>query len=304
MVYPSIDFEWTPGQTALCYIVFWRDQLPGELALEYWTNPHATLVCRSGGIHQYRTHMLDVERTGCWPQLDGVQTSFPAAWRPDGIAEATVLNTSAFAPSPLMESVLNDEQNFLRRGLAYFTRPNGSVWHRQELTPCTADLHRSETRIIALIRPRIGAPKDAFADFIQKELVGAITRNNDIVETKTMVFAPYNENVWPSVGLSHEHPEGLRYHAAVIVAGCNRTAVATMFRSAAFQATHARQSELFECLHSIEVKNTVFMVENGKLQTPALRGFAIAQILSQVGATSQTEEPVLSQVLAPPKAQA
>jgi len=32
-----------------------------------------------------------------------------------------------------------------------------------------------------------------------------------------------------------------------------------------------------------------------------LRGFAIAQILSRIGATSQAEEPVLSQVLSVPK---
>lgn len=43
------------------------------------------------------------------------------------------------------------------------------------------------------------------------------------------------------------------------------------------------------------------MVEEGELQLPALRGLVIARILSRIGATSQAEEPVLSQVLAVPE---
>lgn len=90
MTFPTKTYQGTPGQTSLYYIIFGKKKLPRELALEYWTNPHATLVARSGGAHQYRTHMLelDIERNGCWPQSEGVQTRFPDGWRPDGIVEA------------------------------------------------------------------------------------------------------------------------------------------------------------------------------------------------------------------------
>jgi hypothetical protein len=171
----------------------------------------------------------------------------------------------------------------------------------KERLPPTVDLQRPESRVIALIRRRDGVTQEDFASFVEKDLVAAITGSDDIVEAKTLMFSPYNPEMWPSVGLSHEHPAKQQYHGAVMLAGVNRIAVAQMFNSDAFQATLKSQAEMFECLHSTEVKNTVFMVEEGELQLPALRGFAIAQILSRIGATSQAEEPVLSQVLSVPK---
>ena len=246
-------------------------------------------------------HKLDIERIRCWPEPEGVQTCFPDGWRPDGIVEATFLDPSALAPNAVMGSVLKDEQNFLKRGLAYFTRENGSHWHRDTLAPATADLQRPETRVIALLRRKDGVSQEGFAGFVEKDLVAAITASDDIIEAKTAMFAPYDESLWPSVDVLHDHPAKQQYHGAVILAGVNRIAVEQMFRSGAFQATLDGQGRMFECLHSIEVKNTVFMVEGGKLQLPALRGFTIAQILSRIGATSQAEEPVLSQVLSVPE---
>ncbi len=301
MTYPTTTYVGTTGQISLYYLISGRNELPRELALDYWTTPHANLVARTGGTHQYRTHMLDIERIGCWPQPENVQTRFPEGWRPDGIVEATFLDPSALAPTPVMDSVLKDEQNFLRRGLAYMTQPNGSLWHRDELPSATADLERPETRVIALLRRRDDVTPDDFAEFVEQDLVAAITGSDDIVEAKTAMFAPYDESVWPSVGVSHDHPAKQQYHGAVVLAGVNRIAVEQMFRSDAFRASLEGQGKMFECLHSIEVKNTVFMVEEGELQLPALRGFAIARILSRIGATSQAEEPVLSQVLTVPK---
>ena len=199
-----------------------------------------------------------------------------------------------------MGSVLTDEQNFMKRGLAYFTRGNGSRWHRDILAPATADLQRPETRVIALLRRRDGVSQQDLAGFVEKDLVAAITASDDIVEVKTAIFNPYDESVWPAVGVSHDHPTKQQYRGAVVLAGVNRIAVKQMFGSEAFQATLDRQGKMFECLHSIEAKNTVFMVDEGKLLLPALRGFAIAKILSRIGATSQAEEPVLSQVLSVP----
>ena len=220
---------------------------------------------------------------------------------PDGIVEATFLDPSTLAPTPVMQSVLKDEQNFLGRGLAYFTRSNGSRWHRDELAPASADLQRPETRVIALLRRRDSVSQDDFASFVENDLIAAIKTSDDIVEAKTAIFAPYDESMWPSVGVSHDHPADQQYHGAITLAGTNRIAVERMFRSDAFQATIEGQSKMFECLHSVETKNTVFMVEEGKLQLPALRGFAIARILSRIGATSQAEDPVLGQVLMVPQ---
>jgi len=160
--------------------------------------------------------------------------------------EATFLDPSALAPTPVMDSILHDEQYFLERGLAYLTQPNGSLWHREELAPAMADLQRPETRLIALLRCREGVTQDEFAEFVQKNLVTAITQRDGIVETKTVIFAPYDKSVWPSVGLSHEHPTEQQYHGAIMLAGCNRIAVEQMFRSDAFQTTLERQGMMFE----------------------------------------------------------
>lgn len=295
MTYPSINYPAHDGQVSFFYLIFGRKELSRELALQYWTNPHATLVARVEGTHQYRTHLLDVEHVGGWPLLDGVQTDFPDGWRPDGIVEATVLDPASLAPSPRLDSILHDEQNFLGRGLPYFSAD--VRWHRSELAPVGADLQRPETRMLVLLRRRNDVSQEDFAAFIQKDLIDAITQSSDIVEAKSLMFGPYDAAAWPAVGLSHEHPADQQYHAGLVLAGVNRIAVMEMFRSKAFQATLAQQSKMFECVHSIEAENTVSMVEEGQLQTAALRGFDIARIFSRIGATSQTVEPVLSRVL-------
>lgn len=300
MVDPLRVYKGAPDQGSLIYIIFGRDDLSRDLVIDYWTNPHATLVARCGGKLQYRTHSLDHNETQCWPSPPDVETAFPDDWMPDGISESYVTSAEAFSPTPIMESLLHDEQHFLRRGLVYSTRPNGTHWHRDELTPVTADMKRPECRVIALVRRREGVNEEDFIGFIQSELAMAIVESDYIVELKTLVFAPYNESIWPSVGVSHIHPAAQTYDAAIILAGTNRASVDQLFRSHAFRATIPLQSTMFECLHSAEVQNSVFMVEDGVLQLPALRGVSIAEILHKTGATSQTEDPVLSQVLSVP----
>lgn len=288
------------GQFMFCYLVFGKEQLPRNLVIDYWTNPHATLVARSHGVERYCEHILDVKHAGMWPQPWGVETDFPSGWRPDGVVEATISDTEGFTTSPVIDLILTDEQNFLRRGLPYLTKQDRQLCFRDELLPPTSGLKRPETRVIVLFRRREETSEQDLTDFLEKDLAEVMSSAKDIIEDKAFIFSTFFERLWPSVVVEHEQQPEQQYHGLIMLTGRNRIAVESVFRSEAFRKTLPSQSELFSVLRNAVVANSVFLIEVCKPQLPGLRGVAIAQILSRVGATSQAEEPVLSQVLSRP----
>lgn len=287
-------------QVTLCYLVFRKAQLPRDLFIDYWINPHATLIARSQGIKRYRVHIFEMQLAGLWPEPWDVEMRFPSGWQPDGIVEATISDPAALAPSPVTELILKDEQNFLRRGLAYLIKQDRQLCFRDERLPPTSDLKRPETRVIVLFRRREETSEKDLTDFLENDLAEIMSGAEDIVEAKACIFASFFEGLWPSVGVEHEQAPEQRYHGLIMLTGRNRIAVESVFRSEAFRKSIPLQSELFSVLHNAVVSNSVFLIEDGKPQLPGLRGFAIAQIVSRVGATSQSEEPVLSEVLSKP----
>jgi len=237
-------------------LLWLRADLPRDESRAHWRGPHARLVERIPGIDEYRQLHFSADDHGFWPAPDGVATTVPPDWRPDGMPEVTYASA---LPSPAalpvaIRHVWPDEANAFDRVLANVTGPGGARWYR---SGHDADVG---ARAAILLRRRPSTGLREFRSFVHDVLGAALDRAPGTLELRTHAFLPYWRFAWPTPGVAHDNPPQRRYHGAVVVGASDRTALDELLASDEVARTSDEQRRNCLAVHAYAVEETVRVV--------------------------------------------
>jgi hypothetical protein len=244
--------------TSGCWLLWFRDDLPREVADAYWAGSHGDIVARVPHIVEYLQHHLAATGSGLWPATAGVGTAVPAGWRVDGMAEVRLTGTvgSILALAHMRELYL-DEQRVFGRVLGHLSGPGRARWPTGPFRDTVG--HRT----VLLVRRRRGGRTGRFARYLHDELGPALLAAG-ATELRTHAFMPFTKAAHPTPGVAHDNPPHRRYHGAVVIGADSREHVDQIVGSAGVTSVRARQADHCVAVHAYSVAYTRPLIRGGR----------------------------------------
>lgn len=241
--------------TSALYHVRLRDDLPREIARDYWAGPHAAIVQRLPHLVEYTQHHFSTTDTGYWPATPTVATAIPTGWQLDGIAELRLRNAvSGAVVAAHSRDVFLDEQNVFGQVLGHLACPRGGRWWS------TGYDDRVGHRTVLLIRRRSGISSRAFRGFVH-DVLGPALHRAGAHDVRAYVFRPL-PHLTPAV--SHDYPPARRYHATVILGADSRADVDRLIAAPEVSAAITDQHRFCTAIHAYTVERLVPVVRTSE----------------------------------------
>ena len=234
-----------------------REDLPRDIARQYWKGPHAKIVARLPGIAEYLQHHFSPTDHGYWPSSPTVGTVVPPSRRCDGIAEIRMARTAAALNLPVhLREVYLDEQNVFERVLGNLAAPRGGRWWTTGHD--TGVGHRT----VLLLRRRRGESRRPFSRYVH-ERFGPALHEAGARDLRTYTFLPWTSLPHPTPGISHDNPSYRRYHGCVVLGADSRDAMAEILVSKQVADLVADQHTVMTAVHAFTVEHTEPVITTG-----------------------------------------
>ncbi|MEU6587564.1 SMP-30/gluconolactonase/LRE family protein [Nocardia sp. NPDC046763] len=254
------------GSTVLLWM---REDMPRETAMEYWRGPHSQLVARTPGFLEYRQHHFPPEPTGLWPVTPGVETAIPAHRRIDGTPEVWFSQPLAIAKTMRHNrKVLADEANVFGRTILHATGVRGGRWFETSSTAATA---ATGARAVALLRRRDGVGAGRLRRLVHRQLGAALAGLPGVTEVRTQAFLPFSKLMWDSPGVAHDYPSDQRYHAAIFLGATDSDALSAALNSPDLAVLADGVAAVCSAVHAYPVAATYVYRREGCPTVPQLR---------------------------------
>jgi sugar lactone lactonase YvrE len=242
-----------------------RQDLPREAALEHWRGPHAQLVAQLPGLLEYRQHHFSSGSQGGWPAIPGVETTFPAARRIDGMPEVTFSGPlGPLKGARQTRRVYRDEANVFHRTLLYLSGPGWGRWYRRggERVGC---------RCVVLLRRRPGIRRSTFRRFVNGTLGPSLAGFPQVRELRSQVFLPWLQALWNTPGVAHDNPPGDRFDASAVLGFAGEEALEQFFASPQVAGLAEALNHHCAAVHAYRVSHTHAYVAEGRPTLPQVK---------------------------------
>jgi hypothetical protein len=242
-------------------LLWFRTDQPRQTGMDHWKGPHSGIISATPGLEEYRQIELADDNPGRWPTVDGVETAIPVERKFDGIAEVTF--ESALAPlQGRAQTALayQDEINVFRRTLLYAGLPKSARWY--DVNP---DADPVGARSIVYLRRRDGVRANELKAFVKNRLVPAVAATGELTELRTQVFLPWTEKTWDTPNVAHDNPDGLHFHASVVLGFPDTVARDAFFTGPALTDVSHELSPLASAAHAYDITATRTYVAAGHI---------------------------------------
>jgi sugar lactone lactonase YvrE len=262
------------NKTLCSSVLLWfRQDLNRDAVRAHWRGPHAQLVARSPAFQEYRQHHFLPSGDGAWPLVTGVETIIPNDRRVDGMPEVMLKGLfAALKPNKQQPLIFADEANAFSRTILYATAPNGC--HKYDLS----SRGRIGSRVVVLLRRRIGVKRKQFDAFVNQQLARRLTSEGSLRELHIQVFMPWKQKQWDSPGVAHDNPPELEFHAALFLGFANDEERDAFFRSENIENAADEVAQNCSAVHAYHVEKTHIYVHQGRVTLPQVYPVAKPQI--------------------------
>ena len=249
-----------PEKTFACMtLLFMRQDRDRSEGMAHWRGAHAQLVARAPGRREYRQHHFAPDGGGWWPAPTSVETEPPSDRRVDGIPEVTFTSVlSALRGRVHKRLIQADEANAFRRTLMYLTSPGGSRWWRN-----TASV---EKRAVVLLRRSPQTSAKEFAAFLDS-LGERLAAQTELLEVRTLAFAPWKRATWDTPGVDHENPTDQQFHGALVLGGASLDAIRGAVGTAV-KGLEQSQAQHLVAAHAYDVELTLIYRDEDRPTLP------------------------------------
>jgi hypothetical protein len=264
---------------------------------QYWLNAHVTLPPRFPGISSIWLHVVSFDYQ-LWPRLPGVSHRPEPEDEFHGVPEATfptMADLELFQTYAHVQMV--DGINFLGEVITYSSIGNHSATVVDKLEGAAPDGHDSLVRHLLFLRRRADVPAAELHRFVTETLEPAYAGSPEILKLRRHLFEPLAPTLdHPGVVL-YKPPE-LQYQAALEVVVADEGALTGFAGSPAFTGTADDLAAHCEAVHAARVDRCITTKDRGAITLAGVRGVAVADLITRLGADSQ-REPAVSALFLP-----
>jgi hypothetical protein len=231
--------------------VWLREDLPRDVASDYWAGLHAEIARRLPTTIEYVQHHFSPTDHGFWPSSQGVGTEISSNWRVDGFPKVRFKSTAAAFTTPrYMRDVFLDERNVFQRVLGQPTTPGGCRWWTDGFDDTVGQ------RVALLLSRRRGVRGSTFRRFVH-DRIGPALFEAGARDLRTYTFLPWSRFMHITPDVSHDNPPERRYHGAVVFGTGSRAEVDDLLGSAQIAAIIADQHTVLTAVHAYAVERSV-----------------------------------------------
>lgn len=258
---------------------------------EYWLNAHVTLPARFPGISSIWLHVVSFDGQ-LWPRLPGVSHRPEPEDEFHGVPEATF---PTMADLELFQSYAHvqmvDGINFLGEVITYSSLGSNSATVVDEFDAAAPDGRDDLVRHLRFLRRRPDVPAAELRRFVTETLEPAYAGSPEVLKLRRHLFEPL-EATLDDPGVVLFKPPELQYQAALEVVVADEGALTRFAASPAFTGTADGLAARCEAVHAARVDRRITTKDRGAITLAGVRGVAVADLISRLGADSQRDAAV------------
>ncbi|BAY50077.1 ethyl tert-butyl ether degradation EthD (plasmid) [Scytonema sp. HK-05] len=261
----------------------------------YWKNVHGPVSARLPGQYQYWQYHVTHNRDGIWPSIDGIEYETPEEDQFDGIAELTFLSEDDCQTWINAAAILDsDQQNFVSKAVIYVTNNGNSKTYVDTIQNGAPIGNLDVRKFHVMVRKTDTITVNDFRKYMVDRFAQFFVKSDLVLKFKLHLLEAHDNSLPPAPGVSHYEPLEKQYQAAFEIAFKNWIDMEKFFDSQAYAAVVKDQKKYIKHFATFPERGTYTFVYNSELTLAGQRTSTVAELITSLGATNQTQDKILN----------
>ncbi|MBD2531769.1 EthD domain-containing protein [Nostoc flagelliforme FACHB-838] len=285
--------------TTLYILLKKREEIDWQTFYSYWKNVHGPVSARLPGQYQYWQYHLSNNRGNIWPSIDGVEYKISEQEQLDGIAELTFVSQENFQTWINTAAILDsDQQNFVSKAVMYLTTHGNSKTYVNNIENSSPIGKINAIKFHVMLKKANDITVDEFRKYLVNDTFAESFWKSDLVlKFKLHLLEEHDNSLPPAPGVSHHEPLEKQYQAAFEIAFKNSMDMESFLNSEAYTSIVKDYRKYIKQSATFLEQGTYTFVNNGELTLAGQRTSTVAELITNLGATNQTQDKILNLML-------
>ncbi|MBN3896119.1 MAG: EthD domain-containing protein [Nostoc sp.] len=285
--------------TTILYILLKkREEIDWQTFYSYWKNVHGPVSARLPGQYQYWQYHLTHNWDNIWPSIDGVEYKISEEEQLDGIAELTFVSEENFKTWINTAAILDsDQQNFVSKAVMYITTHGNSKTYVNSIENSSQIGKIDVIKFHVMVKKTNAITVDEFRKYMVDTFAESFWKSDLVLKFRLHLLEEHDNSLPPAPGVSHYEPIEKQYQAAFEIAFKNSIDMETFLNSEAYTSVVKDHRKYIKQFVTFLEQGTYTFVDNGKLTLAGQRTSTVAELITNLGATNQTQDKILNLML-------
>ncbi|MBH8563072.1 EthD domain-containing protein [Nostoc sp. CENA67] len=284
--------------TVLYILIKKREDIDLQTFYSYWKNVHGPVSARIPGQYQYWQYHLTHNRDNIWSSVDSIEYTIPKEDQLDGIAELTFLSEGDLQTWINSAAILDsDQQNFVSQAIIYGTNNSNSKTYVDSIENTYPIGNLDVIKFHVMVKKANTITVEQFREYMVDRFAESVVKSDLVIKFRLHLLEEHDNSLPPAPGVSHYEPLEKQYQAAFEIAFKNRTDMKTFLNSEPYTSLVKDQGKYIKQFASFLEEGTYTLVHNGKLTLAGQRTSTVAELITNLGATNQTQDNILNLIL-------
>lgn len=281
------------------YVPLWkRNSITLQMFDDYWRNVHGPVCARLPGQHQYWQFHIAHDEGGIWPAIEGIDYSISEEDQFDGIAELTFESNEDrnvwFTASTIL---MADEHNLFRKAIGYNTSNGNSITYVDGIENGQPNGSLGVMKLHVMVKKANTVSSEDFRQYMKSGFAPAVVESSFVLKFRLHLFEEVDTSRPDAAGVSHYEALEKQNQAAFEIAFNNRLEMEKFFASAEYADTLKDQPKFIRQINVFPERTAYTFVYVSSMTISGMRGSTIAELITNIGATNQLEEDIVSLIL-------
>jgi hypothetical protein len=284
------------------YLCLWkRKGISLELFYNYWKNVHGPVCARLPGQYQYWQFNLTENQGGIWPTTAGVDYNSTEEERFPAIAELTFESEAErdiwFKSAAIL---MNDERNIFSKAIGYITNSGNSKTYIDCIPTGDPNGNLGVLKFHVMVKKSDAVSVAAFRRYMTESFAPAVIQSDSMLKFRLHLLEEVDTSRPDAPGVSHYESLDKQYQAAFEIAFANSLEMETFFASKEYAAAVQDLAKYVQRFLPFAEQAAYTFVYNGKMTLAGQRSSKVAELITNIGATNQLKEDIVSLMLGVP----
>ena len=286
------------GKIVLYILIKKRKEIPFTTFESYWKNVHGPVSARLPGQYQYWQFHLNQSQDSIWSVIDPIPYQNVEEDEFDGIAELTFSSEENCQIWIKAASILDsDQQNFVSKAILYVTNNGDSKTYVDAIENGEPIGGLEVVKFHCMVRKENTVNIEDFRKYMVNIFASQVVKNELVLKFRLHLLQEHDNSFPAAPNVSNYEPLEKQYQAAFEIAFKNRIDMENFLASKEYTTAVKDQTKYIKQITAFPERDTYTFVYNSKLTLAGQRTSTVAELITNLGATNQTQDNILNIIL-------